>query len=92
MLLLPKIGCFLHLLKVQCGVPTSLNLNSAANSGKNHKDILKKQVGDVLFRADKTCFLFNKKKIVRMKMFLTDKVGGGKCMGVFPFAEHFSMF
>lgn len=54
------------------------NLNSAANSGKNHKDILKKHVGHVLLRADKTWFLLKKKKkIVRMKMFLTDKVGVG---------------
>lgn len=30
------------------------NLNSAANSGRNHKDILKKHVGNVLLRADKT--------------------------------------
>lgn len=30
------------------------NLNSAANSGKNHKDILEKHVGHVLLRADKT--------------------------------------
>lgn len=39
------------------------NLNSAANGGKNRKAILKNCVGNVLFRADKTYFLFKKKKI-----------------------------
>lgn len=61
MLLLLKIGCYLHLLMVQHGLQPELSsflrdLNSAANSGKNHIDILKKRVENVLFRADRPVF------------------------------------
>lgn len=64
------------------------SLNSAANSGKNIKDILKKYVGNVLLGADKICFYF--KKIWRMKMFLTDtEVENAKFVSV---CKHFPMF
>lgn len=66
MLLIPAEGAMWgsHQLELSSSLR---NLNSAANGGKNRKDILKKCVGNVLFRADKTCFLFKKIKIVRMK-------------------------